>query len=77
MAQLSLFRRTQIPGVRIQRYINQTEWCMLPREENQQFKVILGYMKCGQKRVKRERMEEEGMRGQRERRSGGREREED
>lgn len=63
MAQLSLFRRTQIPGVRIQRYINQTECCMLSREDNQQFKVILGYMKRGQKRVRRERMEGEGERG--------------
>lgn len=51
MAQLCLLRHTQIPGVRIQRYINRMEWCVLSRVENQQFKVILGYRKCDQKRV--------------------------
>lgn len=43
---------------------------MLSREENQQFKVILGYRKRDQKRVGRERMEEEGERGQREEKWG-------
>lgn len=61
MAQLCFLGHTQIPGVCIQRYINRT----VSREENQQFKVILGYRKCDQKRVGRERMEEEGERGQR------------